>query len=114
MDDTSGLRGSGFYCPSGGTGAEAEGQWNGDAHSRYHGVLNHRLRGLVTPARRGKGIKSASNAEVRTPAERQAAMTRAQRLKRVFSIGIEACGRCDGSVRVIASILRIRTSSIEY
>ncbi len=49
---------------------KAEGQWNGDAQSRYHGVLapNHRCRGLVTPARRGKGIKSIANAEVRTPA----------------------------------------------
>ena len=64
--------------------------------TRYHGVLapNHRCRGLVTPARRGKGIKSIANAEVRTPAERHAAractalsgMTWAQRLKRVFSI----------------------------
>ncbi len=45
--------------------------------TRYHGVLapNHRCRGLVTPARRGKGIKSIANAEVRTPAERHAAMT---------------------------------------
>ena len=80
--------------------SKAEGQWNGDAQSRYHGVLapNHRWRGLVTPARRGKDIKSNSNAEVRTPAERHAAracpasaasalgMTWAQRLKRVFSI----------------------------
>ncbi len=54
--------------------------------TRYHGVLapNHRWRGLVTPARRGKGIKSISNTEVRTPAERHAAMTWAQRLKRVL------------------------------
>jgi len=39
--------------------------------TRYHGVLapNHRLRGLVTPARRGRGVKSISNAEVRSPAE---------------------------------------------
>jgi len=74
--------------------------------TRYHGVLapNHRWRGLVTPARSGKGIKSISNAEVRTPAERHASMTWAQRLKRVFSIDIEVCGRCGGSVRVIASI----------
>jgi hypothetical protein len=75
--------------------------------TRYHGVLapNHRWRGLVTPARRGKGIKSISNAEVRTPAERHAAMTWAQRLKRVFNIDIEVCGRCGGgSVRVIACI----------
>ncbi len=31
-------------------------------------------------------------------------MTWAQRLKRVFNIDIETCGRCGGSVRVIASI----------
>ena len=61
-------------------------------------------RGLVTPARRGKGIKSISNAEVRTPAERHTAMTWAQRLKRVFNIDIEACSLCAGPVRVIASI----------
>jgi hypothetical protein len=54
--------------------------------TRYHGVLapNHRWRGLVTPARRGKGIQSISNTEFRTPAERHAAMTWAQRLKRVL------------------------------
>ena len=40
--------------------------------------------------------------EVRSSAERHAAMTWAQRLKRVFSI--EICGRCGGSVSVIASI----------
>jgi hypothetical protein len=71
--------------------------------TRYHGVLapNHRWRGLVTPARRGKGVKSISNAEARIPAERHAAMTWAQRLKRVFNIDIQVCGRCGGSVRVI-------------
>ena len=31
-------------------------------------------------------------------------MTWAQRLKRVFSIDIEVCGRCGGSVKVIACI----------
>lgn len=31
-------------------------------------------------------------------------MNWAQRLKRVFSIDIEVCGRCGGSVRVIACI----------
>ena len=79
--------------------------------TRYHGVLapNHRWRGLVTPARRGKGVKFTSNAEVRTPPERHAAracpalsgMTWAQRLKRVFNIDIEVCARCGGSARVI-------------
>jgi len=45
--------------------------------TRYHGILapNHRWRGPVTPARRGKGIKSISNAVVCTPAVRHAAMT---------------------------------------
>ena len=74
--------------------------------TRYHGVLapNHRWRGLVTPAKRGKGVKSISNAEIRSTAERHAAMTWAQRLKRVFNIDIEVCARCGGSVRVIACI----------
>jgi hypothetical protein len=56
--------------------------------TRYHGVLapNHRFRGLVTPAKRGRGVKSISNAEVRSPAERHAVITWAQRFKRVFSI----------------------------
>ena len=74
--------------------------------TRYHGVLapNHRWRGLVTPARRGRGVKSISNAEVGSPAERHAAMTWAQRLKRVFNIDIEVCGRCGSAARVIACI----------
>ena len=63
--------------------------------TRYHGVLapNHRWRGWVTPAGRGKELKKAANAEPRTPAESHAAMTWAQRLKRVFNIDIEVCGR---------------------
>ena len=71
--------------------------------TRYHGVLapNHRWRGLVTPAKRGKGAKRLPNKEVASPAERHAAMTWAQRLKRVFSVDIEVCGRCGGSLKVI-------------
>ena len=38
-----------------------------------------------------------ANAEVKTPAECHAAMTWAQRLKRVFNIDIEVCGRCGGA-----------------
>ena len=74
--------------------------------TRYHGILapNHRWRGLVTPARRGKGATPVSNAEVRSTAERHAAMTWAQRLKRVFNIDIVVCARCGGSIRVIACI----------
>jgi len=74
--------------------------------TRYHGILapNHRWRGEVTPAKRGKALKTCANAEVRTPAECHAAMTWAQRLKRVFNIDIEVCSRCGGSVKVIACI----------
>ncbi len=74
--------------------------------TRYHGVLapNHRWRGEVTPAKRGKGVKRIANTEVRSPAERHVAMSWAKRLKRVFNIDIAVCGRCGGSVRVIACI----------
>ena len=47
---------------------------------------------------------SFPNKEVASPAERHAAMTWAQRLKRVFSVDIEVCGRCGGSLKVIACI----------
>jgi len=74
--------------------------------TRYHGVLapNHRRRWEVTPARRGKVLKKAANTESGSPAERHAAMTWAQRLKRVFNIDIEVCDRCGGTVKVIACI----------
>ncbi len=39
-----------------------------------------------------------------TPAERRAAMTWAQRLKRVFGIDIEICPACGGAMRIIAYI----------
>ena len=45
-----------------------------------------------------------SSDDVRSHAERHSAMTWAQRLKRVFNIDIEVCGRCGGSVKVIACI----------
>ena len=74
--------------------------------TRYHGVLapNHRWRVMVTPAIRGKGVKRIANTEVRSPAERHVAMSWAQRLKRVFNIDMEVCGRCGGYVKVIACI----------
>ncbi len=86
--------------------------------TRYHGVIapNHRWRGEVTPARRGKELKKVANSDPRTPAESHAAracpasaasalgMTWAQRLKRVFNIDIEVCSRFGSSVRVIACI----------
>ena len=72
----------------------------------YHGVLapNHRWRGLVTPAKRGKGAMRPADSDVVSSIQRHAAMTWVQRLKRVFNIDIEVCSRCGGSVRVIACI----------
>jgi hypothetical protein len=74
--------------------------------TRYHGVLapNHRWRGLVTPAKRGKGAMRPVDSDVVSSIQRHAAMIWAQRLKRVFNIDIEVCSRCGGSVRVIACI----------
>ena len=76
--------------------------------TRFHGVFapNSAHRARVTPAKRGKGNKaSASHApEDPTPAERRAAMTWAQRLKRVFNIDIETCKSCGGTVKIIACI----------
>jgi hypothetical protein len=57
--------------------------------TRFHGVFapNCKHRALVTPAKRGKGSKSPGidGSEDKTPAERHAAMTWAQRLKRVLT-----------------------------
>jgi pyruvate/2-oxoglutarate dehydrogenase complex dihydrolipoamide acyltransferase (E2) component len=60
----------------------------------------------VTKAGRGKGARGQAAAETddRTPTERRAAMTWAQRLKRVFGIDIETCSVCGGAVRIIACI----------
>ena len=74
--------------------------------TRFHGVFapNSKHRGLVTPARRGKGNQARVPDEPPTPAERRASMTWAQRLKRVFGIDIEPCPACGGAVKVIACI----------
>ena len=69
---------------------------------------NHRWRGLVTPAKRGKGAMRPVDSDVVSSIQRHAAMTWAQRLKRVFNINIdidiEVCDHCGGSVKVIACI----------
>ena len=74
--------------------------------TRFHGVFapNSEYRAQVTPAKRGRGGQRAATTDLDepTPAERRAALTWAQRLKRVF--GIETCAACGGSVRVIACI----------
>jgi hypothetical protein len=73
---------------------------------------NSKHRGQITPAKRGKKtIKIQAGAADwldKSPEERHRAMTWMQRLKRVFNIDIdidiETCERCDGKVKVIASI----------
>ena len=74
--------------------------------TRFHGVFapNSKHRALITPAQRGKGRKTTDETQDRTPAERHAAMTWAQRLRRVFSIDIETCHICRGPMKVIACI----------
>ena len=76
--------------------------------TRYHGVFapNSRHRSQVTPARRGKGNKpkAPGDEQQTTPGERHAAMSWAQRLKRVFNIDIQTCSACGGAVKVIACI----------
>jgi len=76
--------------------------------TRYHGIFapNSSHRARVTPAQRGKGsqLKGPNDSPDQTPTERRAAMTWAQRLKRVFNIDVEACRACGGAVKVIACI----------
>ena len=74
--------------------------------TRYHGVFapNSRLRGVITPGKRGGRAGVLDSAEPETGIGRRAAMSWAQRLRRVFNIDIETCERCAGRVKVIASI----------
>ena len=76
--------------------------------TRFHGVFapNSKHRIHVTPAKRGRGRKEQEPrawAE-KTAAERHAAMTWQQRLKRVFNIDIEVCEKCQGPVKIIACV----------
>jgi len=77
--------------------------------TRFHGIFapNSKYRARVTPAKRGKGRKTRVTNDIpdQTPAERHAAMTWAQRLKRVFDIDIENCSECGGDVRIIPKAL---------
>jgi pyruvate/2-oxoglutarate dehydrogenase complex dihydrolipoamide acyltransferase (E2) component len=76
--------------------------------TRLHGVFapNSAHRAQVTKAGRGQGASApaAARTDERTPPERRAAMTWAQRLKRVFGIDIETCSVCGGALRIIAGI----------
>jgi hypothetical protein len=55
--------------------------------------------------RAGQGCgQAAAEAEHSPPAERRAAMTWAQRVKRVFNIDIQTCAVCAGAMRIIACV----------
>jgi len=74
---------------------------------RFHGVFaaNSRHRAMQNRAERGKGSNKHKDhclSNGKTPAERIAVMSWAQRLKRVFQLDIEACEKRAGSVRIIA------------
>lgn len=63
------------------------------------------LRAAITPAHRGTGKKPQVEEGADKPATpRDVAMSRAQRLKRIFGIEIQACARCGGKLAIIASI----------
>ena len=72
--------------------------------TRYHGVFAPNSRALVTPARRGRCNKATVAAPEATPVASPAAMSWAQRMKRVFAIDIETCSVCGGRMKVIACI----------
>jgi hypothetical protein len=72
----------------------------------YHGVFapHSRLRAAITPAGRGAGGEGAKQGAEAPAVPQHVAMRWAQRLKRVFAIEIDTCARCQGRLRVIASI----------
>jgi hypothetical protein len=79
--------------------------------TRFHGVFapNSLHRVTITPAKRGKGARRGANTQSTEPDDRSlmeqhAAMTWARRLKRVFSIDISKCEKCQGPVKIIACI----------
>jgi len=75
--------------------------------TRFHGVFapNSKWRAQVTPSKRGKSKKlPEGKCTEKSLSEHRAAMSWAQRLKRVFDIDIETCNECGGAVKVIACI----------
>ena len=79
--------------------------------TRFHGVIapNAKLRAQLTPSGRGKrpptdAESTEASKDHRTPMVRYCAMTRAQRLKRVFNIDVNASGHYGGTLRIVASI----------
>jgi hypothetical protein len=94
--------------------------------TRFHGIFAHNSsqRAQLTPA--GCGRRPTANAALAasptptddlTPAERRRSMTWAQRLRRVFNIGLATYIHCGGAVRIVASIedpTAIRTIIVHF
>ena len=74
--------------------------------TRFHGIfaLNSKHQALVTPSKWGKSARRELTGDERSPVEQHAAMSWAQRLKRVFNLDISICDACGGAVKVTASI----------
>jgi len=76
--------------------------------TRFHGMFapNINYRVTITPAKRGKGSgkQVGHEANESTPMEQRAAMSWARRLKRIFRIDITECEKCQGPVKIIATI----------
>jgi hypothetical protein len=77
--------------------------------TRFHGVFapHSKLRAAVTPAHRGVGAPKAPvcpGEQEQPPTPRYVAMNWARRLRRVFGVEVEACTRCGGKLKIIASI----------
>jgi hypothetical protein len=77
--------------------------------TRFHGVLapHSKWRTAVTPAHRGVGSPEAPmcpGEQERPLVPPHVALNWARRLKRVFGVELEACARCGGKLKIIASI----------
>lgn len=70
---------------------------------RFHGVFASNSQYRAQIINRPNDNKALEK-EVRTEGEKRAAMTWAQRLKRVFDIDIQICEVCSGNAKVIACI----------
>jgi hypothetical protein len=76
--------------------------------TRFHGVYapNCKLRSVIASGNKKKyaNIKKKKINDDQSDVNRQAAMTWAQRLKRVFNIDISVCNQCGSRVKVTACI----------
>ena len=76
-----------------------------EGSSRVASMDGFSLHGGVATQAHERGIQKEKHiSEEKSPAQRRAAMTWGQRLKRVFNIDIETCTECGGQLKVIASI----------